>query len=135
MENFSAPEYPESSREPAQSSDALSQDQHSYPKIFVQCSLPYRNPQEYFWQRYNGDTTLTLTAGSYLDAQGQTHMHLPYGIYPRIILMYLASEALRTSYPTQSGRYCGIWESNGPAVPGHVTSSSSYAPSSPCPVK
>lgn len=96
MENFSVPEYPKSSREPAQSSDALSQDQHSYPKIFVQCSLPYRNPQEYFWQRYNGDTTLTLTAGSYLDAQGQTHMHLPYGIYPRIILMYLASEALRT---------------------------------------
>lgn len=100
MENFSVSEYPESSCGSAQSSDALSQDQHSYPKIFVQCSLPYRNPDEYFWQRYNGDTTLTLTAGSYLDAQGQTHMHLPYGIYPRIILMYLATEAMRTHSPT-----------------------------------
>lgn len=100
MEDFSVSTYQNTtSREVADPSysDELTT---VYPWIFIQCSLPYRNPQDYVIQRHNGNTSLLITAGGYIDAHGDTHMHLPYGIYPRIILMYLATEAMRTHSPT-----------------------------------
>lgn len=100
MEDFSVSTYQNTtSREVADPSysDELTT---VYPWIFIQCSLPYRNPQDYVIQRHNGNTSMLITAGGYIDAHGDTHMHLPYGIYPRIILMYLATEAMRTHSPT-----------------------------------
>jgi len=101
MEDFSVSTYQSTTSHEVDTDPSYSDELTTvYPWIFIQCSLPYRNPQDYVIQRHNGDTSLLITAGGYVDAHGDTHMHLPYGIYPRIILMYLATEAMRTHSPT-----------------------------------
>lgn len=101
MEDFSVSTYQNTTSREIETDPSYSDELTTvYPWIFIQCSLPYRNPQDYVIQRHNGNTSLLITAGGYIDAHGDTHMHLPYGIYPRIILMYLATEAMRTHSPT-----------------------------------
>ncbi len=71
----------------------------------VQCQLgiPYRNPGDGVreWDRKQGNASLRIEAGSVIDpATGNfVHVGLPYGEKPRLVLIHLATEAVRTGSP------------------------------------
>lgn len=71
--------------------------------VQCQCSLPYRNPGEGVreWDRTQGNATLRIEAGSALDPRTRefVKLGLPYGEKPRLVLIHLASEAVRTQNP------------------------------------
>ena len=70
--------------------DALDADKVGYmPRIFMQTTLPYRNPKVQVYTRVNGNVKLSL-----LSTNG-----VPYGSIPRFLITYLASEAKRTGSP------------------------------------
>ncbi len=71
-------------RESAQAADMLGYQ----ARLLVQCSLPYRQQPTNEWTRRNGGITLTLLAPSAIG--------LPYGAYPRLILTWATTEAVRT---------------------------------------
>ncbi len=56
-------------------------------RLLVQCSLPYRQQLINEWTRINGNVTLTLLAPKAIG--------LPYGAYPRLILTWVTTEAVR----------------------------------------
>jgi hypothetical protein len=74
--------------------------QHS---VFCQTGLPYRNPgvgvRE--WERVNGGARLKILAGEALDPGRDewVPLGLPYGPKPRLILIHLSTEAIRTESP------------------------------------
>src|SRR5262245_64761556 len=71
----------------------------------VQCqtSLPYRNPGDQVreWDRKQGMASLRVEAGSALDPRTNAFVKLglPFGEKPRLVLIHLASEAVRTGSP------------------------------------
>jgi len=71
----------------------------------IQCQtiLPYRNPGDHVreWDRRQGNATLRIEAGSALNPKTNEYVHLglPYGEMPRLVLIHLASEAVRTNSP------------------------------------
>ena len=71
----------------------------------VQCqtSLPYRDPGDQVreWERKQGHASLRIDAGVALDPKTQKYVKLglPYGEKPRLVLIHLASEAIRTKSP------------------------------------
>ena len=71
----------------------------------VQCQIgiPYRNPGDDVreWDRKQGTASLRIEAGSVIDpATGNfVHVGLPYGEKPRLVLIHLATEAVRTGSP------------------------------------
>jgi hypothetical protein len=71
--------------------------------VQCQCGIPYNNPGDEVreWDRSQGGTALRIEAGSVIDpATGQfIKMGLPYGEKPRLVLIHLASEAVRTGQP------------------------------------
>ena len=70
--------------------------------IQCQIGLPYKNPGDQVreWDRKQGTASLRIEAGSAIDATGQfVHVGLPYGEKPRLVLIHLASEAVRTGNP------------------------------------
>jgi len=71
--------------------------------VQCQCVLPYRNPGENVreWDRHQGNATLRIEAGSALDPKTNefVKLGLPYGEMPRLVLIHLASEAIRTNSP------------------------------------
>lgn len=95
--------------------------------VQCQCSLPYRNPGDQIreWDRRQGHAALRVEAGSALDPRtGQfVKLGLPYGEKPRLVLIHLASEAIRTGTPqidvddsmTAFARTLGI-ATNGPQL-------------------
>jgi len=70
--------------------------------IQCQIGLPYKNPGDEVreWDRKQGNASLRIEAGSAIDARGNfVHLGLPYGEKPRLVLIHLASEAVRNSNP------------------------------------
>ena len=71
----------------------------------VQCqtSLPYRDPGDHVreWDRKQGNASLRIEAGSALDPKTKKYVKLglPYGEKPRLVLIHLASEAIRSGSP------------------------------------
>jgi len=67
--------------------------------IQCQCGIPYRNPGEAVreWDRKQGNAVLRIEAGAAIDPRtGQfVRLGLPYGEKPRLVLIHLASEAVR----------------------------------------
>lgn len=87
-----------------QSIDAPEEGIGYFPIAFISCCLPYRDPckrpgitptESLTWTRTNGPVSLSLTAGAYIDGHGETQLHLPYGRYARVLLMWLTTSALR----------------------------------------
>lgn len=86
-------------------SPAAHEDVGYFPVAFISCALPYRDPRKrtdlltpaeaFSWTRQNGPVSLNLTAGTYIDGAGQPQVHLPYGRYSRILLMWLTTSALK----------------------------------------
>jgi replication initiator protein len=71
----------------------------------VQCQIgiPYRNPGDHIreWDRKQGSASLRIEAGSVIvPATGNfVHVGLPYGEKPRLVLIHMATEAVRTGSP------------------------------------
>jgi len=55
------------------------------PRALANCSLPARKPASNEFSRRNGACTLTIVAPS--------HIGLPYGTYPRLMILHLATQA------------------------------------------
>lgn len=70
--------------------------------IQCQIGLPYKNPGDAVreWDRKQGTASLRIEAGSAIGPNGDfVHVGLPYGEKPRLVLIHLASEAVRTGNP------------------------------------
>ena len=92
--------------------------------IQCQIGIPYKNPGDHVreWDRKQGNASLRIEAGSVLDPKSGefVKLGLPYGEKPRLVLIHLASEAVRTGKPlvdvegsmTAFGRSLGL-ETNG----------------------
>jgi len=69
----------------------------------VQCQIgiPYRNPGDLReWDHKQGNASLRIEAGAVVDPTGKfVHVGLPYGEKPRLVLIHLATEAVRTGSP------------------------------------
>jgi hypothetical protein len=69
--------------------------------IQCQCGIPYNNPGEHVreWDRRQGVALMRIEAGSALNpSTGEfVKLGLPYGEKPRLVLIHLASEAVRNS--------------------------------------
>lgn len=61
-------------------------------KVFVQTTMPHRNPNKTStFERTNGNSSLVI--------MGHPKLGLPYGTYPRLILNWLTTEAVKTKTP------------------------------------
>lgn len=67
-------------------------------RLLIMVNLPYRDPgnDKRVWIRENGKVSISITP-SY-DKKGKC-LGLPYGTYPRLILAYLATQAVKTQSP------------------------------------
>src|SRR5215831_16804593 len=69
--------------------------------VQCQCGIPYRNPGEQVreWDRKQGNAVMRIEAGAAMDPRtGEfVKLGLPYGEKPRLVLIHLASEAVRNS--------------------------------------
>jgi len=75
-----------------ESEDALTAGTLGFmPRILVLTTLPHRRPEGYRFERVNGRHSLRMRA--------PRRIGLPYGSYPRLLLLYLATEAVRTKSP------------------------------------
>jgi Plasmid encoded RepA protein len=68
--------------------------------VQCQCGIPYRNPGEGVreWDRKQGGAVMRIEAGAAIDPRtGEfVKLGLPYGEKPRLVLIHMASEAVRT---------------------------------------
>src|ERR1700758_2853561 len=71
--------------------------------IQCQCGIPYKNPGNEVreWDRKQGNASLRIEAGSAIDPSTGNFrkLGLPYGEKPRLVLIHLATEAVRTGSP------------------------------------
>lgn len=69
-------------------------------RLFAQVSLPQRNPGDIpYFERRNGDVSLTVSPGLITQRDGTRVRKYPYGLYPRLALTYVATEAVKTGSP------------------------------------
>jgi Plasmid encoded RepA protein len=93
--------------------------------ILCQTGLPYRPTDKRAWIRNQGNASLLIEAGHalYPDTGKWAELGLPHGERPRLILIHLSTEAVRTSSPTIDvggsltafARSLGI-DTNGPSI-------------------
>ncbi len=71
--------------------------------VQCQCGIPYKNPGDNVlkWERKQGNASLRIDAGAAIDPNtgNFTQLGLPYGEKPRLVLIYLATEAVRSGNP------------------------------------
>lgn len=71
--------------------------------VLCQCGIPYKNPGDAVreWDRKQGGARLRVEAGSAIDPKtgAFVNLGLPYGEKPRLVLIHLATEAVRTGEP------------------------------------
>jgi hypothetical protein len=71
--------------------------------VQCQCGIPYKNPGDHVleWDRKQGNASLRIEAGSAIDPSTGNfrRLGLPYGEKPRLVLIHLATEAVRTGSP------------------------------------
>lgn len=60
-------------------------------RALVLATMPYKDPKSNSFVRRNGDFTLSITSGG---GRG-----LPYGVYPRLLMSWVTTEAVRTKSP------------------------------------
>ena len=67
-------------------------------RLLIMVNLPYRDPGKDCknWWRQNGNVTINVSTGY----DKQAPIGIPYGTYPRLILAYLITQAVKTQDPT-----------------------------------
>src|SRR5262245_46690864 len=67
-------------------------------RLLVMVNLPYKDPgkETLSWWKKNGQVVLDITPGR---REGK-NIGIPYGSYPRLILAYLITQAIKTQTPT-----------------------------------
>jgi hypothetical protein len=75
----------------------LSKDLSFMSRLLVMVNLPYKDPgkEALGWWRKNGQVVLDITPGR---SKGKS-FGIPYGSYPRLILAYLITQAVKTQSP------------------------------------
>ncbi len=69
-------------------------------RLFAQVSVPIRNPGNIeYYERRNGNVTLTMSPALVTQRDGTRVRKYPFGIYPRLALTYITTEAFRTKSP------------------------------------
>lgn len=69
-------------------------------RVWTQLALPYRDPGEVSrWERRNGNTTLVVRPATLIARDGTTYDGYPFGVIPRYLLTWMATEAVRTQNP------------------------------------
>lgn len=72
-------------------------------RLLVQVNLPHEEPKKGMvaWTRCNGDAYLYIRPGIDVDPKTgkATELGFPFGVIPRLLLIYLVSEAIRTKDP------------------------------------
>ncbi len=70
-------------------------------RIFVQCSLPHRNPGNELdvWTRVNGNVCISIQPKRYIKDGEKICVGYPYGNIPRLILLYVCTQAVLTKSP------------------------------------
>jgi len=65
-------------------------------RLWAQVSLPYRDPGHVSeWTRRNGTMTLIVNPGAIFRKDGSHSRVYPYGVVPRLLLTWMATEAVR----------------------------------------
>ncbi|AEN74709.1 plasmid encoded RepA protein (plasmid) [Rhodothermus marinus SG0.5JP17-172] len=66
--------------------------------VLVQTTLPHSDPGDVpAYGRSSGDLSLVVQPGYFLDRRGQlVCAGIPYGVYPRLILLWITTEVVRT---------------------------------------
>ena len=66
-------------------------------RLLIMVNLPYRDPGKDCknWWRKNGNVSINVSTGY----EDQTPIGIPYGTYPRLILAYLITQAVKTENP------------------------------------
>lgn len=68
-----------------------------YGRVFCQCSLPYQDPGQLpLWSRQAGNLTLTVQPAVVAKEGGGVEARYPYGTLPRLLLVWLSTETVRT---------------------------------------
>lgn len=66
-------------------------------RLLVLTTLPHSNPGNVeVWGRDNGDVSLAIQPHVYLKNGKPVRVGIPYGVYPRLVLAWLVTEAVRT---------------------------------------
>lgn len=69
-------------------------------RLWAQVALPYRNPGNVAaWRRRNGSITLTIRPGEIHQPNGDVVGAFPFGVVPRLLLTWMATEATITKEP------------------------------------
>lgn len=69
-------------------------------RLFAQVSVPIRDPGTIpYYERRNGNITLTMSPALVTEKDGTRIRRYPYGVYPRLALTYIATEAFLTKSP------------------------------------
>lgn len=79
-------------------SNPLENDAIGYStRVLTQASLPHSDPGKQLdvWIRRNGNFCLSIQPHIFVDGQGnRVHVGYPYGVYPRLLLIYLCRQAV-----------------------------------------
>lgn len=70
------------------------------PAVLCQVGLPRSPTQGRTFERISGGVSLQVEAGSVFDGRSFVPQPIPYGIRPRLALVHIATEAIRTNSPT-----------------------------------
>jgi hypothetical protein len=72
-----------------------------HPRLFCQLALPYKDPGELpFWERRNGDFSLTVRPAVETATDGRRRVAYPFGSVPRLLLSWMATEVGRQRDPS-----------------------------------
>ena len=76
----------------------ISKDVGFSTRTLVQANLPHKDPKTDVWVRTNGDFSLTIQSDIEIDTKTgkRKEVGIPYGTIPRLVMIYLCSEAIRT---------------------------------------
>jgi hypothetical protein len=66
-------------------------------RALVLATMPYKDPKTDVYTRRNGDFTLRIVAGYEGEEPGKGG--IPFGIYPRLLMSWVSTEAVRTESP------------------------------------
>jgi len=69
------------------------------PAFFCHVGLPRSNFDGLSFERQSGTVSLQIDAGKTFDGQGWRQQPIPYGTIPRLALIHITSEAVRTQSP------------------------------------